>query len=366
MVRDYATGITKDLYVQSGQRIDERRAREFAHDIMAGMVSGLGWRVSADRIDAAGWRADASWFSPDALTAREAGVIRPAYVQNVLSEAIPTRTVEAWAESLETAPAISHAGSVAVYRSGMTNVPYVTGEATYRRIPIHDIVTATRTDWKVAFQSNRSPFSIAEENATAVRVAMAQFIESALVHGVTGLDFIGLNQLGANRYRSSLDYSSGATTMDQIWADLIAIPEAIRVAAGYRGVGPNTVLIGPRWAAKIRAKANFSAGGNNETDLLTALRRSSSGLAQALDAGSIDEIMVAPSLVGLGGEADRDGMLLFDRNNSMALRQIVAMAPSPVRTASTLTADETLWNARHAGLDLANGLSIGIATAKVA
>lgn len=348
-----------------GVRMDSERVDRFAQDLCEATVAGLGWRTEGGEIRSDSLRTDASWFAPGALTApMEGALIRPAYTPRILAASIPTRTIPAWAETYPSG-AISEAGNVALYRPGMTNIPTVGANSTHVQRGVHTFVNKTSRDFMVLMRAEHADFSVVQADAQAAQEAFARFRESTLVTGVAGIDFRGLNDIGITRYQSTLDYSSGSTTMDAMHADLFDGANSIRVNAGYRGQGFDTALIGPSLAAAIMRKSNYDVGGTaSGADLMMALTKINASLATSLQSSGISMMMEAPALDELGA-ADESGMLLFSRSDGNSLRQVVAMNAAPVRTNSSLTAEETLYAARLGGLELRSTLNVGLFVAKV-
>lgn len=367
-IRQHAREVAHTTYNKArmaGHTVTEARRDEFERDLVEAMASGLGIHKDGDALRCDGFRTDASWFPPDALTYREPGLVRSPFAPRVLSASIPVRNVDAWAERFQVGT-VAGSGSVAPYRPGMTDIPRVGVSTNYRQRPVHTFVTSTSINWMHALQGARSDINIVAENAEAARDAFGEFFEEALVNGVAGLDYNGIAQLGATRYTSTVDYSSASLTLDDIYRDFATMVQSVRETAGFRGSPPNTLLLGSRWANRIKRTSNYAAGGDSNGSLLIAsLAGAEAGLARAMGQAGITEIIEAPSLTGFEG-SDYDGALLIDRMDAKGLRHVVAMTPAPVRTHSSLDADETLWAARDGGLDLANGLAVGVAKAQVA
>jgi hypothetical protein len=329
------------------------RREDVTSELVRAVGHGLGWRADASEV-----RCD-SWYGPGALTV-EADLVRPAYAIRRLSEVIPTRTVPSWAEYVP-GGAIAHRGSVALYRPGMTDIPRADIDYSERQVRVHTFVARTGNDWQSLLQAPRADFSVVAEQAEAVRQTFATWKEEALIAGVAGTSFAGLQQIGVPRYTSTIDYGSGSTTLDQIYRDIVALIQTPEIEAGDRGNPPDTLLIGTRWHRAIQRASGFSTGsGATGSDILAMLQRVGPGLA------GIARIVPAPSLSRWQGSATVDAALTLDSRDVTSLRQIEAMAPAPVRTASTLTSDEQMWACRHAGLDVGSALPLTLATATVA
>lgn len=359
VARRYSERIAHQGVVAGHLRADQ--AASFAADIQRGTMEGLGWSVADGRL-----RSDASSFAPGSLTDVEGGLIRPAYTERVLSGLLPVRMVDADAEFFQPSGSLSQGGKMALHRPGMTNVPYADAAVGYIQQPIHTLVIATRVDWREAMVGRRSAIDIAAEKAAAAKEIAANTQEQMIVNGLPGINFRSLANIGLVRIVSSVDYSSNPT-MDSAYADLMRIVQRLREASDYAGSSPNVMAIGPRWAYAIRRLSNFAAGGSGTgSDLLATLAGANAGLAAAIGAAGITRIIEAPSLRDFHGDSTLDGMVLLNTSQPNGLRQVMAMPLSPVRSASSLTADETLWAMRTGGLDVQDGSGVAIAEATVA
>lgn len=360
MVRAWATDSIDATIRHSGVRLDEQRRNRLIADAADAAASGLGLRVEGNTV-----RCDSAWYAPDSLTFRDGDPLRPQYAERTLSETVPTRTVPQWAADYLPG-AVAYSGSVAPYRPGMTEIPQIGVAAGYRRRPVHSFVAKTQIDWLSLIQAQRADFSVVAEQAQAASIVFAEFVEKALSTGIPGMDWTGVPDLGVAKYYSSVDYS-GSPAINDVYADLTRLIQCAVDVAGDRGRAPDTMLIGTRWLRAIARTNNLAAGGGGMTgsQMIADKLLMQSELERVMGSNGIRRIIPCRALTSYGGDSTLDGALLLSAADNQALRQIVAMAPAPVRSFSSLTADEQLWACRHGGLDAQDALPIAVGVATV-
>lgn len=363
LIRAWAANAIDETAHRGRVRLDERRRTALVVEAADACAQGLGLRVDGQTI-----RCDSAWYAPDALTLSEGDPMRPQYAERTLSETIPVRTVPQWAADFQ-AGAVAYSGSVEPYRPGMANIPTIGVAAGYRRRPVHTFVAKTQIDWLALIQAQRADFSVVAEQAQAATVVFAEWQEAALSRGIPAMDWTGVPQLGVARYYSSVDYSpSGTPTLGDIYADLTRLIQCAVDVAGDRGKAPTDMLMGTRWLRAIARANNLAAAGGGMTgsQVIADKILAETELQRTLGSNGIRRIIPCRALTSFGGDATLDGALLLDASDPRALRQIVAMAPAPVRSHSSLTADEQLWACRHGGLDAQDTLPLAVGTATVA
>lgn len=360
LIRSWAAETIDGAARTSGIRLDEKRRTALISEAADACASGLGLRS-----DANGVRCDSAWYAPDSLTFRDGDPLRPQYAERTLSEVVPVRTIPQWAADYLPG-AVAYSGTVAPYRPGMTDVPLIGVAAGYRRRPVHSFVAKTQIDWMQLIQSARADFSVVAEQASAASVVFAEFIEHALATTLPGLDWTGVNTLGVARYASTVDYS-GSPAINDVYVDITRLIQCAVDVAGDRGRAPDTMLIGTRWLRAIARTNNLAAGGGGMTgsQMIADKLLAQTELERVMGSNGIRRIIPCRALTSFGGDSTLDGALLLDSGDSQALRQIVAMAPAPVRSFSGLIADEQLWACRHGGLDAQDALPIAVGTATV-
>lgn len=347
-------------------RADEERMAQ----INGVMVEALGLREVDGRMDGMTARAD-SYTLPGELIARDGNPIRVRDQRRALQENVGVRNVEPGAEVYET-NAIDYEGKASIVRPGDTNIPHADFGTKGTKRLLHSIVTRTAIDWERLLYSAGS-ISIAGEKAEAADRALKTALETVLALGATGTDLrglFGINSLIAAKRHSAVDMSLDATTLAAIYTEFMAWADSIREANGYRGGVGDTLGIAPILFAKLRGKSNLAAGGSaTGANMFMALAGQNAQLGEALKAMGISQVIEIPAFNvvpgSVGTETDRAGAVIYDRGNSDGLRHVLALAPSPVRTSQTLTADETLWALRTGGLEAPDATAVGIATFKV-
>jgi hypothetical protein len=359
LIRQWAADAVDATARQGGVRLDEKRRAALVVEAADACASGLGLRVDGQTV-----RCDSAWYAPDSLTFKDGDPLRPQYAERTLSETVPVRTVPQWAADYLPG-AVAYSGSVAPYRPGMTEIPLIGVAAGYRRRPVHTFVAKTQIDWLALIQAQRADFSVVAEQAQAASIVFAEFQERALAAGIPGLDWTGAYQLGVGRYASSVDYS-GSPAINDVYSDLTRLIQTAVDVAGDRGRAPDTMLIGTRWLRAIARTNNLAAGGGGMTgsQMIADKLLAQTELERVMGSNGIRRIIPCRALNSWGGDSTLDGAVLLAASDSQALRQIVSMAPAPVRSFSGLTADEQLWACRHGGLDVQDALpvSVGFAT----
>ncbi len=361
LIRQWAADSIDASARHGGVRLDEKRRAALVVEAADACASGLGLKVEGQTV-----RCDSAWYAPDSLTFKDGDPLRPQYAKRTLSETVPVRTVPQWAADYLPG-VVAYSGSVDVYRPGMTNIPLIGVAAGYRRRPVHTFVGKTQIDWLSLIQAQRADFSVVAEQAQAASTIFLEFVEKALSAGIPAMDWTGVSQLGVARYHSSVDYS-GSPAISDVYADLTRLIQCAVDVAGDRGEPPDTLLIGTRWGRAISRTNNLAAGGGGMTgtEMLTQKVLAASEFERMLSGNGIQRIISCRALTSFGGDSTLDGALLLKSTDSQALRQIVSMAPAPVRSFSGLTADEQLWACRHGGLDAQDTLPIAVGVATVA
>lgn len=350
-------------------RADENRLRQ----VVGVLGEALGLRAVDGRMDGMEARADSSYF-PGELVARDSNPVRVADEMRAIQESVNSRNIDP-AMQLYESNAIGYEGTAEFYKGPATKIPradYNTGTINRQ---VHTIVTSTAMDWLGAIYGGASSINAAAEKAEAADRALKTSLEDVLAFGAPGTDLRGL--FGANRlpgiayYPSTLDYSSDATTLGAIYADFQKFAQAIRKANNYRGAGRgDTLLVAPQVMEAIAQKNNIDAGGElTGSELFLAIQQANAQIGSALRAAGITAVIEAPKLGTVPGPAGTEtnlaGAVLFRRGNMQGLRRVIALAPSPARTAEKLLGSETLWVLRTGGLECPDATSAGIATFQV-
>lgn len=349
-------------------RVDEDRIIAVAGT----MADALGLRARDGRIDGMeGVRADA-YYLPGEGIERDSNPIRLKDQRRAVQESIGSRNIAPGAQLYES-NSIGFEGSADVYVPGATKISSADYNVGGSKRQVYTLVTTTQMDWEQVLYGVSSSINQAGEKAEAADRALRRAFESVLVKGAAGTDLKGL--FGANRvqmvaYHSALDYSLAATDLGDIYADMLTAAQKIQEGNDDRGGVADTALISPTILRIIQRKSNIDVGGSlTGSELFMAMNAANAGVGQAFKAMGITRVVSAPSLNSVFGaandETDRAGMALYEGGNADSLRRVLALAPSPVRTAEELMGQRTLWALRTGGLECPDATGAGIATFKV-
>lgn len=314
------------------------------------------------RLDEGDWthgsvRTDAASVFSGELTDKDGMLNRPQRRKRALSEALPVRSVNAYAERYESR-FVEHEGEITHYTPGTTQVGTVGARVGAKRRDIHTFVTSHMVDWLGVLQGSLTALDDAAESAYAARELFADFAEELLVKGLgDAVSLWGLADLPVARIPLTEDYS-GALTMGDVFADLSRLPGLVAQINGDRGDSVDTMFLASDLARKIVPVNNLNAGGSyTARDLRMAL-------ATLFTDMGVNRIVSTPSLNGFSGSGSA-GMVLARLDGQRGLHQVSAMAPAPVRSASVLLGEQTLWAMRHGGLDINDATATAIITATV-
>ena len=347
------------LAARLGTRGDVGQDRKY--QIMQAIGEGLGLKMVNGE-----FRSDAYVFAGEGI---DGGfeTIRQVNVPRALSEMIPVRNFDP-AARLVKMRSIERTGSGTLWKSEQTVVPHSSYDAGSILRQVHHIVTKTSIPWDALLYGTLSDIDIAQESAWSARETLLDIKEQVLVNGFTGTDLQGLNTIPIPKFTSLLDYSNGSVDFEDAYSDLIKYMLQIKAANYNRGGLGNAMLIGPALIARLLPLNNFAAGGDaNGLDYFSAMAQNESGSSRLFRSMGINTIIEAPALDNFGGDPTLSAALFFRMPAGPGgLRQLVGMEPAPVRSASTLTHDETLWATTIGGLEANVKESAGLFVAKVA
>lgn len=342
-----------------GDTVSEGRIR----DIARAMAKGLGLRERDGRIDGMEHRADV-WAGEGVDI--DPRIIRPTEKDRALTSMLPTRSIDAAAQRTRIR-GLKYEGTADLWRPGTTEYATADFSAGTEDKLVQTLYTTTSIDWHRLLYEQASGVNTAFEQAEAARRVLMDAYERVTVEGgPAGLQ--GLRQLEAATSISGVDYT-GAPTLGEVHRDLVRMILNVQEANDDRGGVPNALFISTTWLRKIQLASNLDAGGSlTGLDLIAAENAASQMLNISLKKVGIDTVIPTPSLNRFGRAPDTQdeaGALVCSLPEDQGLRNVVALAPAPVRTSSNLTSDSTLWVMRLAGLEAPIATSVGKMHAKV-
>lgn len=361
LIRSYADAVVDAAKVAQGTRLDAKGADHLARDVAAALAYGLGLHTATDGI-----RLDASTYLPGEFMAARQPVIFPDAPETVVTSTLAKRVIDANALYVPTATG-SRTGSFAPWAGSGTEIPVVGFEVSETVRTVTALVAQSLIDFEELARDGARAVSKVQEDAEAARQIFARLREDGLVGGIPGTSFAGLGQTGVPIFTSALDYAAGGTTLGNIYADLILMIQTLRQASDETRAGnPTTLVMGQRWVDQIVGRSNFDAGGSmSGNDLLATVTANDAGLAAALRQAQVRTIIAAPSLDAPDwAPTGFSGAVLMRAGDQQGLREIVAQELAPVRTASTIVGNQTLWCFRGAGAEWPNSQKQGLAVAK--
>lgn len=312
-----------------------------------------------------------SYFVPGDLTAPAGAPVKARRQPIGIQQTLRVRSVPPNVRRVPT-NYVSYGGDAAVMTPGMSQFPRADIAVAQKEIQVSWFVTSTMMDWMdEMYASAASAVSVVAEKAEAARRVLEYTLEQVLVTGLAGLDWRGLIDLQGAAYQSGVDYSSSATTLDDIHEDIVRMSQAAQSANEFRGTQPDTLLAGPRFFQLLSQKSNYDAGGFLDgAGQFGAVMMAAQGGPQArvgklfADLG-INQVILAPKLQGFRG-ANRDGVIWYNAGNEQGLRHVLAQAVAPVRTHTDLGGTETLWAMASAGLEAPDATDLITASVQVA
>lgn len=340
--------------------------------IVRAQAEALGLREQDGRIDGIEARTD-SMYLPGELIARDQSPHRVRDQRRAVQESVQSRTIDAGAAVYQSA-VISYEGEAGLYKPGDTDIHNASHGVGADTRQVYSIVVKTQMDWEQALYGGNSSINQAAEDAESAGRALRRSWERFLVTGKPGTDLrslFGAQKLpGVAVHHSTVDYSASATTLGAIYADLQAFARKIQEAHDYRGPVLDTLMIAPHITARIAERSNIDAGGNlTGAELLAQITAQDRTLAATLGSMGVTGVIPAPSIgrvAGASGSGTKHaGAVLFERGAMEGLRRVLALAPSPVRTADELTGQATLWALRTGGLECPDATAAGVGTFKV-
>lgn len=357
-----------DIFAQAkktGIRGDVSDKRRF--ELMEAIASGLGYREDGNSIVVDGWTRNDSYFFPGELIDRSGGIARQPAPLNAVSATLTVRSYDAGMQLVQTR-GVRQTGSVAPWKPGQTQVPVADYEVGAKNVQSHFFCVKTQMPWDLLLYGANSGLDASEEKARAAKQALDDAREYAIVNSFTDTDLVGIGQLNIPTYTSSVNMGSTGTSLEDAYEDLMAGVLSFQAANADRGGDPNAVLIGTDLLRKLLPKNNISAGGSlTGSALFAALGQANAAAGELFRQLGIDTVIKAPSLNNYGGVAAKSAALFFQLPASdNGIRQLVGLTPSPVRTASTLTYDETLWAMAIAGLEKPTTEACGLYIGQVA
>lgn len=365
LIRAFAEDIVSQARKQ-GIRGDVSDSRKL--EIMEAIASGLGYREDGGSIVVDGWSGgrNDSYFFPGDLIDRNGGIARQSPNIHAVSETLTVRSYDPAMQLVQTR-GVRQTGTVAHHKMGQTQIPVADFEVGASNKQNHFFCVKTVMPWELALYGGVGGLDVVEEKARAARYALEDAREQILVNGYTGTDLVGIAQLPIPTYTSAVDMADPATSIEDAYEDIMAGVLSFQEANNDKGGEPNAALIGSSLLRKLLPKNNLSAGGFlSGADLFAALSRNNQALGQLFRQLGIDMVIKAPSLNNFGGDSTKSAMLLFQSPATPnGIRQMIGLAPSPVRTASTLAGDETLWAMSLAGLESATTEACGLYVGKV-
>lgn len=341
--------------VESGRevRVDSAEMRQRQHQIASAIARGLGIRIDGTDV-----RSD-SYYTPGELTASTGRVIYSPSKPTVMLSTLPRLSVPAWKKYI-TDDYVGVSGSAGFLAPGAEPEAQANAARAQKQQQQHTIYSVTEEDWQEAMFSANADFNVMEAKARSARLAIEKFANTALVSGAGGLNFTSLKDQAIPSLTGSTSFAAGAALAD-INAGILAARDFIDETCDDRNLGgapPNVAFIGTKLLRSIRRAApNFASGGDMDGAMLWAR------LAELI---GVDRIVPTPELNGFNGSASYSSMLLCRVDDDMGLRHLVGMDLAPMRSDTGLTSTKTLWCMRSAGLNLMNGLHIGLAHFQVA
>lgn len=353
---DAARAVTRAALAQTeepGRRADARRAAL----VTEALRDALGIRI-------ADGRADADYFAGE-LIDRSGPIVRDAPNRRAVMASLPTRNVNPGAQVYESR-FVGYTGEPAVWSGNANDVPQADYAAASKLYPMHAFAIKTSIDWRATLHGSLSDIDAAAEKAEAATRALLDMHEKALINGVAGLDYRQIAATGIPALSSSLDYAAGATTLDDMHADLSKLLDQIELAAADRGEYADSVLISSNWLRALRGKSNYDAGGDaTGLVVLAGLTAANAAMGRLFEQRGIRNIIAAPSLNAYGGVANRGALVTFRAGDLESLHQVVGMTPALVDTARVLGGEQSLFALIAGGCDAPEKSGCGVISAKV-
>ncbi len=346
-------------------RLDSRgeisQARK--NEIMEAYASGLGLKTENGRMD--------SYFFPGDLIDRSGEIARLSNFTHALSDRLPVRSFNPWMQLVQTR-GVQRTGSATLWKPGVDTVNHSDFYAGGVNRQVHHFVTKTTIAWDYILYGSLSDISIVEEQSRAAIETLKDALEDVHANGFQDTDLVGVSGLQIPQFVSSTNYAAPATTIEDIFEEFMGAILSFQSAAQFRGGRGNTLFIGGNLYNAILPKNNFSAGGAvsgsqlfGGVNLLSGVAAANAALGEMWKQLGIEYVYQTPSLDNFGGDSTKSAALLANTpSGPNGIRQLLGMAPAPVRTAATLTGDETLFAVTTAGLEAPTteraGLFIGL------
>ena len=321
-------------------------SRERMDSILNRLAPRAGYGFRSD----SGWthnslRSDSTSVFRDELTDRSGILHRPRQRKRALTELLPVRSVDPYAERFESRR-LAIEGSVVSHKAGSTLVGNASSSVKSKKRDIHTFVTSTAMDWLGMLQGSRTSLDQAANDTYAVQELFADFLESLLVKGVgDAASLWGLKDIPAPRLGLSGDYTT-TVDMQTVYNDFSQLIGRVQEVNEDRGDPCNTLILGSRLGRRMIPTSNITAGGSL---VGTDLRRL---LGNLFDSSGIERIVMAPALKNYKGNVKNDAAVICRLDGEAGLHMVSAMTQAPVRSASTLAGEQTLWAMRTGGLDI--------------
>jgi hypothetical protein len=289
-----------------------------------------------------------SYFVPGDLTAPAGAPVKARMMPLGIQQSLRVRAVPASSRRVPT-NYVGYSGTANVMTPGLTQFPRADVSVQQKEIQVSWLVTSTQIDWMdEMYAAEASAISVMAEKAEAARRSLAYALEAILVNGLAGLDWMGLGDLPAAGYQSSLDYADAATTLDDIHEDIVKMSQVAQSANAFRGTQPDTLLAGPRFFQQLARRSNYDAGGFLEgagqfgTVAMIAGGGPQAVVGKLFQNLGVNNVVIAPQLQNFRGTG-RDGLIWYNAGNDQGLRQVVAQLAAPVRTHTDATTGRARW-----------------------
>ena len=334
--------------------------------IMSHMAMGLGFVQQGSQYGIPSFRGD-SYFYSGQLVDTSGGIVRLESRRRPASELLTVRNFDPGKEIIKTR-AMAPSGSVGLYSAGTTVIPEADFGVVDQNSQAYWLVCKTSIDWVHLLYGSRSDFDIAAEKAKQANDLLLDAMENIRFYGFTGTDLKAFKDLNLPTYNSNVDFTPGGTIdIESAFSEFVTGLNYLDSLNDDRGGLGQTLLIGTDLIRAIMPLNNIGAGGSmTGFDVFGKMGMQETMIGGLFRNMGISRIIRTPKLNNWGGDPTRSAAVLFDAQAGEAgIRQLIGMAPAPVRAASTLTHDEQLWAARVGPLEAPTTSGSGIFTAKV-